>query len=183
MEKSILRKEMINALRSFDRKKEESKAICETLLSFPLYKEAETILAFSPLSTEPDISPLLNDDRVLFPFITGEGEMEFGKGKMIKNKLGFYEPKSKEKVGYKKAIILVPLLAIDKSLYRLGRGKGFYDRYIKRNKEKLFSIALAFSPSFIERIEINEWDEKMDALIVGGELKYPQAVSSSGDWI
>ena len=183
MEKSILRKEMINTLRSFDRKKEESKAICETLLSFPLYKEAETILAFSPLSTEPDISPLLNDDRVLFPFITGEGEMEFGKGEMVRNKLGFYEPKVKEKVEYNKAIILVPLLAIDNSLYRLGRGKGFYDNYIKRNRERLFSIALAFSPSFVEKIEIDEWDERMDALIVNGEIEYPQGVSSSGDWI
>ena len=102
---------------------------------------------------------------------------------MVRNKLGFYEPKSKEKVGYKKAIILVPLLAIDKSLYRLGRGKGFYDNYIKRNRERLFSIALAFSPSFVEKIEIDEWDERMDALIVNGEIKYPQAVSSSGDWI
>ena len=106
MEKSILRKEMINTLRSFDRKKEESKAICRALLSFPLYKEAESILAFSPLSTEPDISPLLNDDRVLFPFITGEGEMEFGKGEMVRNKLGFLEPRIKEKVKYNKAIIL-----------------------------------------------------------------------------
>ena len=183
MEKSVLRKEMINTLRSFDRKEEESKAICRALLSLPSYKEAETILAFSPLSTEPDISPLLSDDRVLFPFITGEGEMEFGKGEMVRNKLGFLEPRIKEKVKYNKAIILVPLLAIDKSLYRLGRGKGFYDNYIKRNRERLFSIALAFSPSFVEKIEIDEWDERMDALIVGGELKYPQAVSSSGDWI
>ena len=57
MEKSVLRKEMINTLRSFDRKEEESKVICRALLSLPSYKEAETILAFSPLSTEPDISP------------------------------------------------------------------------------------------------------------------------------
>lgn len=109
--------------------------------------------------------------------------MEFGKGEMVRNKLGFLEPRIKEKVKYNKAIILVPLLAIDKSLYRLGRGKGFYDNYIKRNRERLFSIALAFSPSFIKKIEIDKWDERMDALIVNGEIKYPQAVSSSGDWI
>ena len=183
MEKGVLRKEMIRSLRSFDKKEEESKAICETLLSLPLYRDADTILAFCPLSTEPDISPLFNDDRVLFPFITGEGEMEFGKGKMEKNKLGFFEPKVKERIEYEKAVILVPLLAVDKSLYRLGRGKGFYDRYIKRNKEKLFSIALAFSPSFTNSLEVDEWDERMDALIVNGEIEYPQAVSSSGERI
>ena len=183
MEKSALRKIMIPTLLSYNKKEEESIAICSTLLSLSIYKEAETILAFSPLKSEPDISPLFNDPRFLFPFITGEGEMEFGKGKMEKNKLGFFEPKVKERIEYEKAVILVSLLAVDKSLYRLGRGKGFYDRYIKRNKEKLFSIALAFSPSFINSLEVDEWDERMDALIVNGEIEYPQAVSSSGDRI
>ena len=183
MEKSALRKIMIPTLLSYNKKEEESRAICSTLLSLSIYKEAETILAFSPLKSEPDISPLFNDPRFLFPFITGEGEMEFGKGELVTNSMGFMEPKDKKAIEYNKAIILVPLIAIDSRFYRLGRGKGFYDRYIKRNKEKLFSIALAFSPSFINSLEVDEWDERMDALIVNGEIEYPQAVSSSGDWI
>ena len=40
-----------------------------------------------------------------------------------------------------------------------------------------------FSPSFVEKIEIDEWDERMNVLIVNGEIEYPQGVSSSGDWI
>ena len=40
-------------------------------------------------------------------------------------------------------------------------------KYIKRNGEKLFSIAMAYSPSLVERIESDPWDERMDALIVG----------------
>lgn len=183
MEKSALRKIMIPTLLSYNKKEEESRAICSTLLSLSIYKEAETILAFSPLKSEPDISPLFNDPRFLFPFITGEGEMEFGKGELITNSMGFKEPKDKKAIEYNKAIILVPLIAIDSRFYRLGRGKGFYDRYIKRNGEKLFSIALAYSPSLVERIQSDPWDERMDALIVGGAIKTPLSISETGDWI
>lgn len=168
---------MVHTLRFFEKKEEESRAICNTLIYLPIYREAETILAFSPLPTEPDISSILNDERVLFPFISDKGNMEFGKGKMEKNTMGFFEPVEKKRINYRKAVILVPLLAIDKSFYRLGRGKGFYDNYIKRNKDKLFSIALAFSPSFIDKLENDIWDERMDAIIVGGEYKYPQPLS------
>ena len=174
MEKSLLRKEMIRTLLSYEKKEEESKAIVSTLLSLPVYKEADTILAFSPLSTEPDISPILKDERILFPFITEKGEMKFGKGEMVKNKLGFLEPKEKKEIEYNKALILVPLVAINSSLYRMGRGKGFYDKYISFHRERLYSIALAFTPSLINNLKIDVWDEKMDALIIGGEIKYPQ---------
>ncbi|MCI7606603.1 MAG: 5-formyltetrahydrofolate cyclo-ligase [Spirochaetales bacterium] len=183
MEKSALRKEILHSLISFEKKEEESRAICEVLTSLSIYKEAGTILSFVPLSTEPDISPLLSDERMLFPFITDNGEMEFGRGEMVRNKLGFYEPKDREAIEYDKAIILVPLVAIDTSFYRLGRGKGFYDRYIKRNRERLFSIALSYSPSFIDKIEKDEWDERMDAVIVNGEIKYPQTALGTGDRI
>ena len=151
MEKSLLRKEMIRTLLSYEKKEEESKAIVSTLLSLPVYKEAETILAFSPLSTEPDISPILKDERILFPFITEKGEMKFNK-----------------------ALSLGPLVAINSSLYRMGRGKGFYDKYISFHRERLYSIALAFTPSLTNNLKRDVWDEKMDALIIGGEIKYPQ---------
>ena len=174
MEKSLLRKIILSTLSSFGGKEEESERILSILLSLPAYKEADTILAFSPLSTEPDISPILNDKRVLLPFITGEGEMEFGRGKLEKNKLGFFEPKEKKAVGYNKAIILVPLVALDGTLTRLGRGKGFYDRYLERNKDRLFSIALAYSPSLVPSLPHNKWDQRVDMAIVGnGEIISP----------
>ena len=56
----------------------------------------------------------------------------------------------------------------------MGRGKGFYDKYISFHRERLYSIALAFTPSLINNLKIDVWDEKMDALIIGGEIKYPQ---------
>ena len=54
---------------------------------------------------------------------------------------------------------------------------------MKRNGEKLFSIALAFSPSYVEEIESDPWDERMDVLIVGRAIKTPLSISETGDWI
>ena len=109
--------------------------------------------------------------------------MEFGKGELITNSMGFMEPKDKKAIEYNKAIILVPLIAIDSRFYRLGRGKGFYDKYIKRNRDRLFTIALAFSPSHVEEIDSDPWDERMDALIVEGAIKTPLSISETGNWI
>ena len=46
------------------------------------------------------------------------------------NKYGIPEPISKKKI-YPN-ILLIPLVAFDKNLNRIGYGGGFYDRYIKK---------------------------------------------------
>ena len=54
------------------------------------------------------------------------------------NEFGILEPvKTRAKVP---DVMLVPILAFDKNKYRLGYGKGFYDRYLNRylKKFKLF---------------------------------------------
>ena len=53
---------------------------------------------------------------------------------LILNKYGIPEPEIKQKVY--PDIIMVPLVAFDKKLYRLGYGGGFYDRYIEKLSKK-----------------------------------------------
>lgn len=49
-------------------------------------------------------------------------------------------------------LIIVPLLAVDKSGFRVGYGKGFYDRYLARCEEKILTVGLSyFEP--VEKIE------------------------------
>ena len=63
--------------------------------------------------------------------------------------------------------MLVPVVAYDKDLNRIGYGGGFYDRYIKKIKryKKIVIIGLAYSFQKVEQIPINEYDVKLDFII------------------
>ena len=68
------------------------------------------------------------------------------------NKLGIPEPIS-NKVEYPN-ILLIPLVAYDESLNRLGYGGGYYDRYIQKYKKnkKIITIGLAYSFQKVKKI-------------------------------
>ena len=80
------------------------------------------------------------------------------------NKFGILEPKnSKKKVI--PDLIMVPLVAFDNRLNRIGYGKGYYDRSLKKiNKIKKNAIFLGIAYSFqkCQKIPVNNHDYKLD---------------------
>jgi len=106
---------------------------------------------------------------ILLPKIKKNFKMDFfewsTKDPLAINKYGIPEPTSK-KLRYPD-ILLVPLVAFDKNLNRIGYGGGFYDRYInkiKKNK-KIITIGLAYSFQKVKEISINKHDIKLDFII------------------
>ena len=87
------------------------------------------------------------------------------KDPLIVNEYGIPEP-IKKKIVYPN-ILLVPLVAFDKNLNRIGYGGGFYDRYIKKISKikKIFTIGLAYSFQQVKKIPINKYDIKLDYII------------------
>ena len=81
------------------------------------------------------------------------------------NKFGIPEPISK-KVKFPD-ILLVPLVAFDKNLNRVGYGGGFYDRYIEkiRKRKKVLTIGFAYSFQKVKKIPTNNYDIKLDFII------------------
>ena len=77
------------------------------------------------------------------------------------NKYGIPEPEQIKKVFPN--IILVPLVAFDTRLYRLGYGGGYYDRYIDKvsKKKNLLKIGFAHSCQKINRVPVNKYDKKL----------------------
>ena len=63
-------------------------------------------------------------------------------------------------------ILLIPLVAFDNQLNRLGYGGGYYDRYISKyqNTHKLIKIGIGFSYQKIINLPINKYDKKLDYL-------------------
>ena len=81
------------------------------------------------------------------------------------NMYGIPEPISKKKINPE--ILLVPLVAYDNELNRLGYGGGFYDRYIssKEYNKKIIKIGLGFSFQKIKKLPTNQYDKKLDYII------------------
>lgn len=163
--KQALRKSVLQSLKDYPFKKEESEKIAEMLSCNEMFRSSDLILAFHPLRTEPDVQGILKDKIVAYPYIT-DGRMHFSiSDRFIIGKLGFLEPEIKEPIAFSHAVMLVPLVAFNENNIRLGRGGGFYDRFIQENRTKLYTIGLGFSPSFQQGMAAEEHDAILDEII------------------
>ncbi|MDC1053378.1 5-formyltetrahydrofolate cyclo-ligase [Candidatus Pelagibacter sp.] len=112
--------------------------------------------------------------KVSLPVIKKDNQMNFyswSRNDPLKiNKFGIPEPVS-SKIFYPD-ILLVPLVAYDSSLNRLGYGGGYYDRYIEKIEKikKVTKIGLAFSFQKISSIPINQYDKKLDFIVTEKEI-------------
>ncbi|MDE6220809.1 MAG: 5-formyltetrahydrofolate cyclo-ligase, partial [Lachnospiraceae bacterium] len=61
-------------------------------------------------------------------------------------------------------LAILPGVAFDTSGYRIGYGKGFYDRFLA-NKRQLSTMALAFACQIVDEIPRDKHDIKMDKIV------------------
>ena len=107
--------------------------------------------------------------NISLPVIKKNFKMDFYKWSFFDplkvNKYGIPEPEKKYMVY--PDILLIPLLAFDKNLNRLGYGGGYYDRLIKKlsKKKNIIKIGLAFSVQEIDKVPINMYDQKLDYIV------------------
>ena len=106
---------------------------------------------------------------ILLPKIKKNNQMDFFRWSFSDplkiNKFGIPEPISL-KVKFPD-ILLVPMVAFDKNLNRIGYGGGYYDRYITRLKKikKIITIGLAYTFQKVNNISVNKYDMKLDYII------------------
>ncbi len=68
-------------------------------------------------------------------------------------------------------ILLIPLVAFDKKLNRLGYGGGYYDRLLKKMENiNIIKIGLALSCQKVNKIPTNKFDKKLDYIVTERNL-------------
>ena len=112
----------------------------------------------------------LINKNILLPVIEEDNIMSFFPWKknhvLLVNKFGILEPiKTKFKIPN---LILLPILAFDRNKYRLGYGKGFYDRYLNKYLKKssnILTVGVAFSFQKYHKLPIEKNDVKLDYIL------------------
>ncbi len=137
------------------------------------FKKYFAIALFYPSNYEIDVLKILSDfkkprAKFLLPKIKDGNLLKFvewdTKDILIANKYGIPEPAEKIKNSLPD-IVLVPLVAFDKKMNRLGYGKGYYDRYLNklvRINKKIEVIGIAFSFQKCKKIPISKFDFKLN---------------------
>lgn len=165
-EKNALRRyaRKILAEMTGEEKRKESDLIISRLRELEKFKSAERILLYYPMDDEVDVRVLFEDERVLFPFID-EDVMDYARPPLKKGMFGIPEPVWKHPVTFDNAILIAPALAFSPLRYRLGRGMGYYDRYIRRMRGKIYAVGLVYERTYGIDIPASPYDEEFDMVI------------------
>ena len=68
-------------------------------------------------------------------------------------------------------IVLIPLLAFDEKGFRVGYGKGFYDKFLSLCRRDVLKIGLSYFPAVEEISDVEEFDVKINFCVTPDEVK------------
>jgi len=149
---------------------------------FPLAIATGTIVSgFMPLKSEINPLPLLRKlagqgARLALPVVAGRGkplvmrEWVFGEP-LVAGVWGIREPKP-EAVVVNPDILLVPLLAFDRTGHRIGYGAGYYDLTLAhlRARKPVIAVGLAFAVQEVAAVPATPRDARLDLVLTEREV-------------
>jgi 5-formyltetrahydrofolate cyclo-ligase len=154
-------------------KKELDIKICNNIWKFLENKHYSAIHTFLPRNDEPNIwsviNKLQNDGIKLYvPKCNGKHCEYLTNSKLIRSKYDIFEPYNTADItldeNTKIDFIFIPLLAFDLKKNRLGKGGGFYDKFLPNLNENVIKIGISLNEPY-ESIPVEDHDIKLDLCI------------------
>lgn len=160
-------------------RQKKSLAIREKLFRLPTFRQARTVMFYVALPTEVDTHPMIDEalrlgKRVAVP-VTDVAQKELA-ASLIENRqqdlapgpYGTHHPKphairpvALEEID----MVIVPGLAFTPAGERLGRGKGFYDRFLSRLPARTATLGLAFDFQVLSRLPLDPHDVRVKRVL------------------
>lgn len=180
--KSSLREHFLELLRKqgSGERQEKSRKVAEQLFVLPAFQKAKTVLFYVSLPGEVDtfamitrairshkhvaLPVLARDQRKMTPTLIDslEGLNSGAHGIAQPHP----DPSKSLDINALDAVI-VPGLAFDKANNRLGRGAGYYDRFLCALPERTAKVGIAFDFQIVDRLPVEGHDVPVDTVIVG----------------
>ena len=166
------------AMLTADQRAEWSTAACARLIRSVAFARASRVMLYMPMRSEVDvISVALEAFRlgksVCVPRVDGSRKTmnavettSFDDESMDSDSLGVRAPKVGQEIPHEEIdLVIVPGVAFDMHGFRLGRGGGYYDRYLARFSRNTATIGVCFDIQFVEEIPTEPTDIAVHAVV------------------
>jgi 5-formyltetrahydrofolate cyclo-ligase len=159
-----------------------SRLIQAQTLEQPQYLAANSVVLYSPVDNEVDTRAIMEHalssrKKVYYPVLRGTEVPEFAQvysqNDFIRGPYGIPEPAGDVRLkdaDCERLALIVPGLVFDRRGYRLGRGRGWYDRALAWIGQRACSFGLAFEFQLVDRLPERSWDQKLDCVITETEV-------------
>lgn len=176
--KSALRQKFLE-LRDLSAKKflhDNSQIIKEKLFGLPEFQNAKNVMFYASFGSEVEtidaLKEAIKNGKIVAVPCTDEKEktmvasqiIDFGE--LVERNFGILEPKEKKEITPEELdIVIVPAIAFDRKGYRIGYGKGYYDRFLSKLGPNTLKIGLAFDFQVVDSLPREEHDLPVDKVI------------------
>ncbi|MDE6472197.1 MAG: 5-formyltetrahydrofolate cyclo-ligase [Clostridia bacterium] len=170
MDKVSQRKALRAIVANIPDKSKQSERIANILQDTPL--PSGSICIYNSLPSEVDTKVIIEyfckSRQVYLPVVDGDNILLVNVDKNTEYQAGSWgilEPLGERLLpnDVRPAVTVTPLLGVDKKLNRLGKGKGYYDRYFA--SVDTFKVGLAFEEQILDEVICDEWDKPLDLVI------------------
>lgn len=154
---------------------EKSALIKDKLFDLPEFKQAKNIFAYYSFGSEINTHDYFSDSTKnwFLPKIEGDNLLvcPYDEEKLTVNSYQIKEPLTNSIQDICMIdMLIIPALAADKHGYRIGYGKGFYDRFIANLKHSPVKVVLVCSELLFNTVYPDDFDEKCDIIITDKEI-------------
>lgn len=178
LNKDKLRKQVAKAKQKYSPEEliEMSNEVLSVLEITGKFNDAKRICIYNAISGEVDTRQIIDKwsdvKEFYFPVVKGDDlvirKVEENTS-FEKSSIGIYEPIGSDFEDFAKLdLIIVPGMAFDRKGNRLGRGKGYYDRFL--SKTNTTTIGICFDFQLFDNIPADEKDIKMDMIVSENDL-------------
>ena len=154
-----------------DKVQELSAEVLAQLEQLPAFQSAKTVLIYYPTHNEVDVLPLIKrykkEKTFLFPVVHRRAMTACpyeGNAKMHRGKYNIPEPTTAPFTG-KIDLILLPGVGFDLYGNRLGRGGGYYDRYLSKLKRETILVGVGYDFQLIEEVPADRRDKRLHYIV------------------
>lgn len=148
-----------------------SQQILDQLEQMTCFRDAKTILLYYPIQNEVDVLPLVkkfkHEKTLLFPVSHRRGMTVHpyaGNEHMHRGKFGIPEPTTPAYEG-EIDLVIVPAVAFDAKGRRLGRGGGYYDRFIKKLTHTVL-VGVGYDFQLVDEVPAARHDQRVHRIVL-----------------